>query len=898
MLNFEKLCYAKTQTMPNGDNVPSSDVFTHSCVTGLVSEELSKRVNNADDELLQLSILLSYIHDVGKISPGFQQKLFPLLQLLPEQIRESVDKMILYETNHAEISDSAFQSWSWEAVHGPQSKKRPLREKVILNKNLSRLGAVLGTHHGYSSQPRISIESSAEGKDFAFDVYGGKVWDSARKRMISNILNFSALNVPKILDTLSRRKLSKAESHFLAGRICFSDWISSGIELSLSVFSEVSFLKQIETIKLSISRELDSRKICKPEIKPNLSFSKIFSSTKKPMIPRVLQEEVFSNIQAPGVYILEAPMGVGKTEAALYSAYQQLQSGVSSGVYFGLPTRLSSSLVHDRVIDFHEAVFKNTVEIPTPRLAHGTAWLENVDGEFAPGRSWFSPAKRALLTPTGVGTIDQALLGAISVKHSFIRSSGLAKKVVVFDEIHSYDVYTSKIIQNYLLSLVELKCTVILLSATLSIQTKRQLFSKFNIIDYENWMPLKQYPLLTSLTSGAESHLELAQVPLSDSDIKSSSVRLRTTSSESKIVSELISRASSGQRVVWISSTVKLAQERYRKLFCNTSENIAVDLLHSKFIFSDRRKIEDAWSAQIGPSTATEERSETNGSILITTQVIEQSVDFDFDFMVSDIAPTDLILQRLGRVWRHDRKRPSSCCQPEILVNIPNRKATTLSKQYKPHSSIYSPYILHRSAEVLRKLSIISLPCDIRELVEDTYTERVEVIKAVREAKETDQKRNSHAEGLASAATHEAFPTRSDENENVLLTRHSEGSSISLILCSEILQTQEAISVVFYSGERFVMPRTRKLEVSEKARFLKLVAQNSISTLRDSKSPIIENADSFKFDDFNDLLREAELFVLYNSQSGVITDSSKKINSGYSYLISSTALKLGLVRDF
>jgi CRISPR-associated endonuclease/helicase Cas3 len=165
-------------------------------------------------------------------------------------------------------------------------------------------------------------------------------------------------------------------------------------------------------------------------------------------------------VREPGTYIIEGPMGCGKPEAALATAYQLITAGKSTGLYFALPTQVTSNRIHLRVQPFVKRIVTDPAEV---RLAHSASWL--VEPELHPklypasldaearehvraGRLWFASAKRALLAPFGVGTIDQALLGIVPAKHFFVRQFGLAGKVVILDEVLSYDLYTGTLIRG------------------------------------------------------------------------------------------------------------------------------------------------------------------------------------------------------------------------------------------------------------------------------------------------------------------------------------------------------------------------------------------------------------------------------------------------------------------
>ena len=202
-----------------------------------------------------------------------------------------------------------------------------------------------------------------------------------------------------------------------------------------------------------------------------------------------MQTALHDNCQTPGLFIVEGPMGCGKTEAALWAAYRLIAVGANNGMYFALPTQVTSNRIHKRVAPF---LCSALAEGSTLRLAHAASWLDdhqtlnlhptdsNDDESIAhvrEGRSWFASSKHALLARFGVGTVDQALQGVVSVKHFFVRRFGLAGKVVILDEIHSYDIYTGTLITQLIKELLALRCSVIVLSATLTKARRQELIA-------------------------------------------------------------------------------------------------------------------------------------------------------------------------------------------------------------------------------------------------------------------------------------------------------------------------------------------------------------------------------------------------------------------------------------
>jgi CRISPR-associated endonuclease/helicase Cas3 len=269
-------------------------------------------------------------------------------------------------------------------------------------------------------------------------------------------------------------------------------------------------------------------------------------------------------VREPAVYIIEGPMGCGKTEAALAATYQLIAAGKAGGLYFALPTQTTSNRIHLRVRPFVERI---SDEPTTVRLAHSASWLAEIEppptlqpaspdnearDHVRAGRSWFASSKRALLAPYGVGTIDQALLGVVAAKHFFVRQFALGGKVVVLDEVHTYDLYTSTLVDVLVRRLRELGCAVLVLSATLTKSRRRQL------LEVDESEPLSDaYPLLSA---SGRPHLE---VPCEPGPPKTVAVRFADAD---LLVEDILARAQEGQCVLWIRNTVDEAQDAYRSL--------------------------------------------------------------------------------------------------------------------------------------------------------------------------------------------------------------------------------------------------------------------------------------------------------------------------------------------
>src|SRR5690606_24435121 len=240
--------------------------------------------------------------------------------------------------------------------------------------------------------------------------------------------------------------------------------------------------------------------------------------------------------------------------------YQMLEKGQASGIYFALPTQLTSNKIFERFNQFLAQILDEECQHRS-LLLHGKAWLQQMEmgEEGRPGGAWFNQAKRGLLAPFAVGTIDQALMAAMNVKHGFVRAFGLAGKVVILDEVHTYDAYTGTLLDALVALLRELGCTVIILSATLNQERRQQLLGTHALSS-------QGYPLISAIPHAQAP----CEYPL-EGDAPQQ-VKLCLLEQEKDAIAQALERASQGQQVLWIENTVAEAQERYLDLASRASE--------------------------------------------------------------------------------------------------------------------------------------------------------------------------------------------------------------------------------------------------------------------------------------------------------------------------------------
>ncbi|HNV36371.1 MAG TPA: CRISPR-associated helicase Cas3' [Rectinema sp.] len=742
------------KTTENG--APGISVYQHMINVGCVAQCIAEIQKDLLESFrLRASEVgaLAALHDIGKISPGFQRKCMAWLKennlLKIESEGNWQDEM---EPDHGKISYVIIQSF--------------LRSTGLSTKESAYLASAVASHHGklippddrpYQLRGRITEKRS------------GITWDEEQQKSAKAIWQqFNAdSNHLKLDDNLTAY-------WYLAGLTSVADWIGSDERFfSAEYKSNNEAFDSHEVVR----QALDSIGYVQPHIKEGLSFYDMFGFYPNPM-----QQKTMETITGPGIYVIEAPMGQGKTEAALAAAYQLMLKGLAQGIYFALPTQTTSNRIHLRIKDF---IQKISPDAGPTRLIHANSWL--LTDDILPqireksGRDWFASAKRALIAPFGVGTVDQALLGILAAKHFFVRQFALAGKVVIIDEVHSYDLYTGTLIDALIRELLSLQCTIIVLSATLTNKRRAQLLNSSdstspNIGVIMDKKP-QPYPLISGRVKERLIDIQEIQSP------PSRNVKIIWIAKEAAILKAL-ELAQKGGAVLWICDTVESAQTTYLQLKDIVAPTTKYGLLHSRFPFYRREILEEEWMQRLG-----KEGVYRCGCILVATQIVEQSVDVDADLIITELAPTDMLLQRMGRLWRHERStRPVT--EPEFCL-LQEEKSLTTFKELEARSIkntlggkafIYAPYILMRSLNLWDSIKEITIPNDIRSLLESTYEELEEEPSAWKELCDEWFGSDSAKKMLAMMNANLWQIPLSDEEG--VQTRVNEQPTIDVVLCA------------------------------------------------------------------------------------------------------------------
>lgn len=635
------------------------------------------------------------LHDFGKAIPGFQTK-------WPEGMRAGQAEGLDFNAPACKVTDHACATAALlkDALKGVVELELDWRRHVV---------QAISAHHGY----HYSSNEVEKAKPFR----ESEGWPEARRAILEIYWAvLSPAGIPSV-DALTTPAVN-----WLAGLTSLADWIASNPEW----FPLGERHDDLRDYYLHACELADQalQEIGWTSMRPLLEST----STTDTLLGRIVGyqtalparplqqvgDRLLLDVQGPALLLVEAPMGEGKTELA-FLAHLRLQAANNHrGLYMALPTQATGNAMFKRTLTFLRAFVSRHTDV---QLIHGgrmmsgdVQHLRDINHsreESLSASAWFSQRKRPLLSPYGVGTVDQALFAALNVKHHFVRLWGLSNRVVVLDEVHAYDTYTSGLIEALLQWLKALGSSVVLMSATLP-RARRDALLRAWGIESES-VPELPYPrVLMADDKGPRGECFSAR--------SLSPIRLRGLEENLDALTERACEllADGGCGVV-IVNTVDRAQKLYVALRERLAGSGRLLLFHARFPADQRGEREREVLELFGPDGKRPENA-----LLIATQVVEQSLDLDFDFMLSDLAPVDLLLQRAGRLHRHRRMRLPRHAEAELHVaGLQTQRLPELKKT--AWGFVYDPYILGRTWALLTREDRLHLPEDIDRLVQAVY---------------------------------------------------------------------------------------------------------------------------------------------------------------------------------
>ncbi|ERJ83443.1 CRISPR-associated helicase Cas3 [Peptostreptococcaceae bacterium oral taxon 113 str. W5053] len=683
----------------------------------LIEESLD---DSSEDKGKKLAMFLGAIHDIGKATPAFQTK-------KGYEYSEELDFRLLENLERDGFSGIGSLHLTMPGYTPHNIAGQYLLMSYGVGKDIA---VMIGGHHGKTVDVLAEIGEGIFSNTANYfqkekknhEIY--RRWDREQRHIFKWALESCGFDSVEALP-----KIKQPAQVILLGLLIMADWIASNED-----YFPLLSIERDERVNSSSRTEQGFSAWKRSDVWEAEYCSDIeeLYKMKFGFAPRNVQKvmaKTIESIQNPGIIILEAPMGVGKTEAALAACEQLAYKTGRSGLFFGLPTQATSDGIFSRIVKWLPKIKEDQDEAVPVRLLHGKAYLNeeftslsrniNIDGEEDSClivNEWFSGRKTASLDDFVVGTVDQFLMVALRQKHLALRHLGYSKKVVIIDEVHAYDAYMNR----YLLQAVKWVGTygvpVIILSATLPENRRLELmknymsgmgikWNKKERKERDNSIRTDAYPLIT-YNDGKQIH-QIREFMIQDKERQE--IRIQGLLEEN--LEEKVEDMLSGGGIIGIMvNTVKRAQS-IAKLLSQKFGDEVVDVLHSSFIATERVEKEKALIAMIGKGA-----HRPYQKIIIGTQVIEQSLDIDFDVLISDLAPMDLLLQRMGRLHRHDEtKRPDKHKSPVLYIMGMN---DTLEFE-EGSSFVYGDFLLARTQYYLPK--VIRMPEDISVLVQKVY---------------------------------------------------------------------------------------------------------------------------------------------------------------------------------
>lgn len=651
------------------------------------------------------------LHDLGKASPAFQRKHEPIMPQLREQGLPFGFGQL--DIPHGVVTTVAL---------GYRGSGLLSNSDLIEDRRIAEaLARIIGGHHGV-------WPSVGQMRD-AYDAAHQPEWKMAREALFNALRRL--YDPPALSDGLNASAESfNAFLMLVSGFTTIADWIGS--------MSEYFPLKQgwvpLESYRQKAQEQAKQALRATGWLKDHLEASSIAFPQLLPDAkaePNPVQQIVLActrELTDQSLIVLEAPTGIGKTEMAFYLSNYLLDQEGLQGLYVAMPTQATSNQMHSRTTRFLHIRYPNrTLQ---PRLLHSQAiWQideqlpapsgifdDEKAGRAAVLSNWFrSNKKRGLLEPFAVGTVDQALLSVLWTRHFFVRLFGLRNKVLIFDEVHAYDTYMNELFMILLVWLRWLGSSIIILSATLPNSARRRLVEQFcrasAALDETDSCNAR----LTLVSASGQTHV----VSL-DAATRQRIIRVGWIEAD-ELTTELENATHEGGCVAVICNTVRRAQEIYRELQAAQANGLLagcdLDLFHARFPAAWRQHIEIETTQRFGRDGPRPQRA-----ILVATQVVEQSLDLDFDLIITELPPIDLLIQRVGRLHRHHRDlRPALLSEPRALIVKPDLQDNLPA--FGDSEYIYGRFLLLASWATLQSRDSLRLPDQSRELIETVYGE-------------------------------------------------------------------------------------------------------------------------------------------------------------------------------
>lgn len=727
-------------------------------------------------------LLLVALHDLGKISGAFRRQIESATAPPPN-------------CRHWELTDTLLERFDAilaEKLGGTQTVRRILRQ------------AVAG-HHG-----RPVVAAAERQREAAL---GPDAISAAQQALWALLALFQPASLSG-LDEIEANRLS----WLLSGLTTQADWIGSNSEwfpfaMRPGSLSDYWVVAQIRARVAVAKAGLGLGQIARPDP------ATFVGGALRPMQFAAAQAEL---PEGPMLAVIEDATGSGKTEAALILAQRMLAAGKGRGIFFALPSMASSDAMFSRMRGQLAHLFAGR---PSLALAHGRRLLNS---EFADLRGnwsvspeerhfddacapWIADDRRlSLLADIGVGTVDQALMSVLPTRFHTLRMVALANRILIVDEAHDYDPYMETELRALLRFHAMFGGSAIVMTATLPLPMREGYVRAYLQGQGKTRAPAlsQAYPALSIIAKTVSNQ------PVEPFSATRRRVTVKRIGSVEVAVRVIAEGARAGAACLWVRNAVDDAIAAVEAL---RAEGIAADLLHARFAMADRAGIETEMQARFGKAGQGRE-----GRVLVATQIVQASLDLDFDLMVSDLAPMGDLIQRAGRLWRHERgARPVPGPRLHLLAPDP---AEVVNGRWifatQPSGGwVYPAGVLWRTARALVREGAIDAPEQLRALISEAYgddpvPEPLERAEAERLGAGNAQaglaRLNvlSAVEGYGQSANYfddRQFPTRLGQDQVVLVLMRRDGKVLRHWAEGASPAQSEALSEVQLSRRRYGM---------------------------------------------------------------------------------------------
>lgn len=677
-------------------------------------ERLASTCSVDADALRRIVRFLAGVHDIGKATPTFAH-LDPSL----------ADRM----SAHGMVCDpdvvAQYRGRARHNVTGYHLLLAWLVERGMQLPAASSWAAVVGGHHGapLTAPARTSLDPEEHP-----DAYGAGVWAMVRAELLERQWKASGL-IDRDLVALSQPAQAAA-----MGLVIMADWIASN-----EYYFPYTTIDRADRVHVGLQRLRLPRQWTADHV-PSDATALIMDRFELPdgARPRPVQRDVVDEaweMSTPGLMVIEAPMGEGKTEAALAAAEVLAHRFAVGGVFFALPTQATTDALFGRFLSWLDRLPDDDLDVgASVALIHGKAAMNRLyqglssapravvdaDAPRSPSthargltHAWLAGRKRSSLASMAVGTIDQVLFAGLRSNHLALRHLGLLGKVVVIDEVHAYDTWMSTYLDVVLEWLAADGVPVIMLSATLPPDRRASLLRAYQPGALATGTG---YPVITTTTSTG------TRQAFPDASGRGSAVRIEGLDDAADITRVLDQYLREGGCAVVVRNTVQKAQATADELRQHWGPD-QVTLVHARFLAADRAVREKGLVERFGPPRPQGDMRPQR-HVVVATQVVEQSLDLDFDLMVSDLCPIDLLLQRMGRLHRHTRDRPAPVSEPRCFVTGHTQNQDG-SWDFGTSEYVYAPRLLLATLAQLQSRwgGTVALPDDIEPLVREVYTD-------------------------------------------------------------------------------------------------------------------------------------------------------------------------------